>query len=118
MDIRFATQEEKLRFNIHRGVWLDLQTADVLVAEDKGEVIGFLCGHMVYQVEHLVLLKGNRIKRSRAAVLLYRVMEHLIRKAGWRQMYCFTRRSAVKEWASRLGWTRCYKGAAVFTKFF
>jgi hypothetical protein len=77
----------------------------------------------VWHVEHLILFKGNQVKRSRAALQLYRAVESMIRNpltnpSGIRQMVCFTRRNPVKRWADRLGWTRCFKGAAMFTKFF
>lgn len=118
MLIRKATTEERHRWMEHPGVWVNLQSAEVMVAEDKGEVIGFLCAQKLWHVEHLVLLKGNKIKRSRAAVQLYKSVEQIIRSSDIRQMLSFTRRHSVKDWADRLGWTRCFKGAATFTKFF
>jgi hypothetical protein len=121
--IRSATPEERTAWKEHPGVWVDLDTAEVFVAEDKDEIIGFLCAQKVYHVEHLVLFGGSKVKRSRAALQLYRSIESFIRnpltnRDGIRQMICFTRRGCVKGWADRLGWTRCFKRAATFTKFF
>lgn len=123
MLIRHATPEERTAWKDHPGVWIDLQSAEVFVAEDKGEVIGFLCGTPLYLVDHLVLFGGSKVKRSRAALQLYRSMESFIRhpltnRHGIRQIISFTRKKAVKGWSDRLGWTRCFKGAATFTKFF
>jgi len=121
--IRMATPDERTAWKEHPGVWVDLEKAEVFVAEDKDEVIGFLCAQKVYHVEHLVLFGGSKIKRSRAAIQLYRSIESFIRnpltnRDGIRQIFTFTRRSPVKAWSDRLGWTRCFKGAAMFTKFF
>jgi hypothetical protein len=123
MVIRHATPQERAAWKDHPGVWINLQAAEVFVAEDKGEVIGFLCAQKVYHVDHLVLLSGNKLKRSRAALLLYRGVEKFIsnpltNREGIRQMLCFTRKQPVKDWADRLGWTRCFERAAAFTKFF
>ena len=123
MIIRHATPAERAAWKDHPGVWINLQAAEVFVAEEDGEAIGFLCAQKVYLVDHLILFKGNKIKRSRAALRLYRAVEQFIRnpltnRDGIRQMFSFTRREAVKGWADRLGWTRCYKRAATFTKFF
>lgn len=118
MHIRHATPEEREQFQKLKGIWVDLKRAEVLVAEDNGQTIGFLTAHPVWHVEHLYLFKGNRIARSRAALLLYRGIEKIISNTSVRQMFCFTRRVPVKDWADRLGWTRCFKGAATFTKFF
>lgn len=118
MIIRKATLEERQRWMAHPGVWINLHSAEVMVAEDKGEVIGFLCAQKLWHVDHLVLLKGNKLKRSRAALQLYRNVEQVIRASDVRQMLSFTRRGCVKDWAERLGWTRCFQRAATFTKFF
>ena len=118
MIIRNATLEERRRWMAHPGVWINLNSAEVMVAEDRGEVIGFLCAQKLWHVDHLVLLKGNKVKRSRAALQLYRSVEQIIRASDIRQMFSFTRRTPVKKWADRLGWTRCYQRAATFTKFF
>lgn len=123
MVIRHATSAERAAWKDHPGVWINLQSAEVFVAEDNGEVIGFLCAQAIWHVDHLVLLKGNKLKRSRAALLLYRGVEKFIRnpltnRSGIRQMLCFTRKAPVKGWADRLGWTRCFERAAAFTKFF
>jgi len=123
MLIRHATPEERTAWKDHPGIWIDLQAAEVFVAEDRGEVIGFLCAQKVYHVEHLVLFGGSKVKRSRAALQLYRSVESFIRnpltnRDGIRWMFSFTRRQPVKDWADRLGWTRCYQRAATFTKYF
>jgi hypothetical protein len=123
MIIRHATRGERQAWAQRPGVWINLEAAEVFVAEDKGKVIGFLCAQKIFHVDHLVLFSGNTVKRSRAALQLYRGVEKFIRnpltnRDGIRQMICFTRRAPVKGWADRLGWTRCFERAAAFTKFF
>ena len=123
MVIRHATPAERKEWAKHPGVWINLQAAEVFVAEEDGEAIGFLCMTPLYLVDHLIPLRGNKITKSRAALLLYRAAEQFVRnpltnRLGIRQTIQFTRREAVKGWADRLGWTRCYKRAATFTKVF
>jgi hypothetical protein len=118
MIIRHATPEEREQFQKLKGIWVNLKRAEVLVAEDNGKTIGFLTAHPVWHVEHLHLFEGNRTTKSRAALLLYRSIERIIGNTSVKQMFCFTRREPVKAWADRLGWTRAFKGAATFTKFF
>jgi hypothetical protein len=126
MEIRQARAEElpmlQAKLAESEGEQIDLMTARVWVAVEGGEIVGMLPARMCWQLEPMLLWKGNKITRSRAGVGMYRAAERWLgdrteNRTGIYWFFAVTRSKAVKAWASRLGWFRQYKGAWTFLKY-
>jgi hypothetical protein len=126
VEVRQALAEELPRLKdlmaASPGERIDLNKARVWVAIEDGEIIGVLPARMCWQLEPLLLFKGNKITRSRAGLLLYRAAETWLgdraqNRSGIHWFFAVTRSKAVKGWANRLGWFRQYRGAWTFLKY-
>jgi hypothetical protein len=108
--------------NSYGGETFDLSKEIVFVAEDDGEICGFMPLRIVFQMEPLLVDRKNfnKLKCSRAAVMLCRAAENWIsgpeNHTGIRWYFAISRSRAVWAWASRLGWHRIYKGVRHFVK--
>lgn len=115
-DYPFLTE----RMEAAGGEVIALGEAPCWVAEQDGRIVGFLPLRAVWQMEPLIVLSGQKITKSRAALLLYRAAEVWIADrnngSGVHWYFTITRSPAVKAWAKRLGWFRQYKGAALYIK--
>jgi hypothetical protein len=104
------------------GETFDLSRELVFVAEHDEEICGFMPLRIVFQMEPLLVDRKhfNKMTCSRAAVMLCRAAETWIQgpenRTGIRWYFAVSRSKAVWAWASRLGWSRIYKGVRHFVK--
>lgn len=125
MNIRLATASEIEELRPHAGAFGDLVEGRTWVAEEGGQIIGFLPLRLCFLAEPLMLLPKvrnvSKITRSRAALLLYLTAEAWIRDpsenwTGIAWLFAITRARSVKSWSNRLGWTRIFTKAAFYVK--
>lgn len=108
--------------NAYGGETFDLSRELVFVAEDDGELCGFLPLRFIIQLEPLLVDREhfNKLTCSRAALMLCRAAETWIagpeNRTGIRWYFAISRSKAVWAWAERLGWHRLYKGVRHFVK--
>ena len=103
---------EFLKLSGHERV--DLSRSVVFVAEEDGEIQGFLPARLVWQLEPLVVLPKNKSKRRRVAFQLPRAMENwlsnrLLNKTGIYSYFFVTRSQAWAKLAEHFGCKRLYQ---------
>lgn len=104
------------------GETFDLSKELVFVAEQDGEICGFMPLRIVFQMEPLLVDRKhfNKLTCSRAAVMLCKAAETWIagpeNRTGIKWYFAISRSQAVWAWAERLGWSQIYKGVRHFVK--